>query len=60
MTKKTGRGHTSRGRGRFGQRGRGRQQKEENDECEKKPFDKSKIKFYNCQKMGHFSYECHA
>ena len=66
MTKKIDLGQTSRGRGRFGLRGRGRghgrgkQQKEENNEGEKKPFDKSKIKCYNCQKMGHFADECHA
>ena len=26
----------------------------------KKPFDKSKIKCYNCQKMGHFADECYS
>ena len=65
MTRKIDRGQTSRGRGRFGQRrrgrgcGRGRQQKKEKDEGEKKPFDKLKIKCYNCQKMGHFDDEFH-
>ena len=61
LSKKSDRSQTSKGRGRFGQRargrgcGRGRQQKEENEEIEKKPFDKSKIKCYNFQNMGHFA-----
>ena len=65
LSKKNDRSQTSKGRGRFGQRGRGRgrgrgrHQKEDHDEDEKKPFDKSKIKCYNYQKMGHFADECH-
>ena len=49
-----GRGrHRGRGRG----RGRGRNQSGE-EEKEKKPFDKSVIQCYNCQRYGHFAYEC--
>ena len=28
------------------------------EDKEKKPFDKSVIQCYNCQKYGHFAYEC--
>ena len=49
---------SSRGRGRGCRRGRF--SKNEKDEEERKPFDKSKIKCYNCQKMGHFSDECYS
>ena len=27
-------------------------------EKKKKPFEKSKVKFYNCQKLGHFANDC--
>ena len=53
-----GRGrHRGRSRGRGRGRGRGRNQngKEEKD---KKVFDKSSIQCYNCQRFGHFAYEC--
>ena len=59
LSKKGDRSQSSRGRGRVGQRGRGRGRgrgrklKEERGEEEKKLFDKSKIKCYHCQKMGH-------
>ena len=43
------------GRGRG--RGRGRNQSTE-EEKDKKPFEKSIIQCYNCQKYGHFAYEC--
>ena len=49
---------SSRGRGRG--RGRGRLSKNDRDEEERKPFDKSKIKCYNCQRMGHFADECYS
>ena len=53
-----GRGrHHGRGRGRGRGRVRGRNQSGEEDK-EKKPFDKSVIQCYNCQKYGHFTYEC--
>ena len=53
-----GRGcHRGRGRGRNRGRGQGRNQPVEEDR-EKKPFDKLVIHFYNCQKYGHFAYEC--
>ena len=49
-----GRGrHRDRGRG----RGRGRNQGGE-EEKDKKAFDKSAIQCYNCQRYGHFAYEC--
>ena len=53
-----GRGrHHGRGRGRGQGRGRGRNQSGEEDK-EKKSFDKSVIQCYNCQRYGHFAYEC--
>ena len=53
-----GRGrHHGRGRGRRRGQGRGRNQPGEEDK-EKKPFDKSVIQCYNCQKYDHFAYEC--
>ena len=68
QSKKGNRGSSSRGRGRGRglSRGRGRGHgrgkfsKNDRDEEEKKPFDKSKIKCYNCQKMGHFADECYS
>ena len=56
QSKKTDRGSSSRGRGRG--RRRCRFSKNDKEEEERKPFDKSKIKCYNFQKMGHFSDEC--
>ena len=64
-SKKNDRGSSSRGRGRGSKRGRGRGHgrgrfsKNDKDEEEIKPFDKSKIKCYNCHKMGHFADECY-
>ena len=46
-----------RGRGRGQGRGRGRNQSTE-EEKDKKLFHKSIIQCYNCQKYGHFAYEC--
>ena len=56
QSKKSDRGSSSRGRG----RGRSRFSKNDKDEEERNPFDKSKIKCYNCQKMGHFADECYS
>ena len=66
QSKKGDRGSSSRGRGRGSSKGRGRGRgrrrfsKNDRDEEEKKLFDKSKIKCYNCQKMGHFADECYS
>ena len=66
QSKKGDRGSSSRGRGRGPNRGRGRGRgrgrfsKNDKDEEERKPFDKSKIKCYNFQKMGHFADECYS
>ena len=66
QSKKGDRGSSSRGRGRGSSRGRGRDRgrgrfsKNDRDEEERKPFDKSNIKCYNSQKMGHFSDECYS
>ena len=43
-----------RGRGRGG-KGKGKESDSEEDR-EKKPFKKSKVKCYNCQKLGHYAY----
>ena len=48
--------HCSRGRGRGKGCGRGRNSSP--DEDKEKKFDKSTIQCYNCQKYGHFVYEC--
>ena len=66
QSKKTDHGSSSRGRGRGTSRGRGRGRgrgrfsKNDKEEEERKPFDKSKVKCYNCQKMGHFTDECYS
>ena len=66
QSKKTDRGSSLRGRGRGMSRrrgrgrGRGRSSKNDKEEEERKPFDKSKVKSYNCQKMGHFADECYS
>ena len=53
-----GRGrHRGRRKGRGRGHGRGRHLGNE-EEKEKKTFDKSSIQCYNCQKYGHFGYEC--
>ncbi|XP_078444841.1 uncharacterized protein LOC144713978 [Wolffia australiana] len=59
---KNKRGEHSRGRGRGCARGRGRGGRkstgDQSNEGERKPFNKSKIQSYNCQKFGHFTSEC--
>ena len=53
-----GRGrHRSTGRGRGRGRGRGQSQSGDEDK-DKKSFDKSTIQCYNCQRFGHFAFEC--
>ena len=50
---------SSRGRGRHRDRGRGRGRNQGGEEeKDKKAFDKSAIQCYNCQRYGHFAYEC--
>ena len=55
-------GQTLRGRGRCRGRdqGRGKSQSsdEQKQEGQRKPFDKSKVRCYNCQEFGHFADEC--
>ena len=61
-------GHSSRGRGRGRERGRGRGRdqgrgkskstEDQNQEGTRKPFDKTKVRCYNCQEFGHFADEC--
>ena len=55
-----GRGrHRGQGRNRGRDRGQGRgRNSSQNVDKDKKPFNKSVIQCYNCQKFGHFAYEC--
>ena len=64
QSKKSDLGSSSRRRGSNRARGRGHERgrvsKNDREEEEKKLFDKTKIKCYNCQKMGHFADECYS
>ena len=55
MSKKDQQGSSSSGRGQ-GRKGKGKDRGGEvNGEKKKKQFDKSKVTFYNCKKLGHFT-----
>ena len=42
-----------------GKKGKGKDRSgDANGEKKKKQFEKSKVKCYNCQKLGHFGHEC--
>ena len=58
MSLKDQMGSSSRGRGQ-GKKGKGKDcGGDANGEKKKKQFDKSEVKCYNCQKVGHFENEC--
>ena len=56
-SKKDQRGSSSSGRV-SGRKGKGKDCGNKVDGEKKKPFDKSKVKYYNCQKLGYFANEC--
>ena len=53
-------GQSSHGRGRGRGQGRGRSQSSDGQkqDGQRKPFDKSKVRCYNCQEFGHFADKC--
>ena len=55
MSRERGRG---RGRGRDQGRGKSQSSDEQKQDEPRKPFDKSKVRCYNCQEFGHFAGEC--